>query len=164
MENVKILLIDSEPEFLDACRTVFNCESHQVLCVSNKEQAQQTMNGSYDLIILGTLSPAGHALMLQRWLKSHPMYRYIPLLIVDSCFHERRWKGWRLSDGLQMEADEYASKPLEPADLAVLIQKLSENILSGDRRQMLETCWHAFLALDEEDRNILTNRILELRT
>jgi DNA-binding response OmpR family regulator len=164
MENLKVLLIDSEPEFLDACRSVFNDAPHQVLCVSSKEQAQQVMNGSCDLIILGTLSPAGQTLMLQRWLKRHPIYKYIPLLIIDSCFHERRHKGWRIFEGLQMEAEEYTSKPLEPSDLAALIHKLSANILSADRRQMLETCWNAFLALDKEDRKVLANRIIELET
>ena len=162
MESRKVLIIDNDPEFIDACRTAINNE-YQVLCVSNKEEAQQILNTSFGLIIIGCLSPAGHTFMLQRWIKRHPMYGYIPVLVIDACFYERRWEGLRLFEGLEMEAEEYASKPLEQAELIAIIQKLSKNIISPDRRPIRETCWQAFLALDKEDRNILARRILELR-
>lgn len=47
MGNLKILLIDNEPEFVDACRNTFKGEQYELQCVSNKEQAQQIMNTSY---------------------------------------------------------------------------------------------------------------------
>ena len=80
MGDLKILLIDNEPEFLDACRNTFRGDQYELQCVSNKEQAQQIINTSFDLILLGNLSPAGQMFMLQRWIKRHPIYRYIPLI------------------------------------------------------------------------------------
>ncbi len=47
MGNLKILLIDNEPEFVDACRSTFKSEQYELQCVSNKEQAQQVINTSY---------------------------------------------------------------------------------------------------------------------
>ena len=55
MGNLKILLIDNEPEFVDACRSTFKGDQYELQCVSNKEQAQQIMNTSFGLIILGSL-------------------------------------------------------------------------------------------------------------
>ena len=159
----KILVIDDDQEFIDGCSRTFNDNSYQLQFVSNKQQAQQIINGGFDLIIIGTLSPAGESFMLQQWIKRHPIYKYVPVLVIDACFHERRWKGWRVFEGLQIDAEEYVSKPLEPVELLPLIEKLCKNIVN-DERQIVETLWQAFLSLDKGDRDIFANRILQLRT
>jgi DNA-binding response OmpR family regulator len=164
MGNLKILLIDNEANLLDACHNIFKGDQYELQSVSNKEQAQQMINTSFDLIILGTLSPAGEMFILQRWIKRHPIFSCIPIIMIDACFHERREKGLRLFEGLEMEAEEYLSKPLDQAELAAIVYRLGQNIISPDRRQMRETCWQAFLALDKEDRKIVANRILQLGT
>ena len=160
----KILVIDDDRDFIDGCNRTFDDNSCQLQFVSNKQQAQQVINGGFDLIIIGTLSPAGESFMLQQWIKRHPIFRCIPVLVIDACFHERRWRGWRHFEGLQIEAEEYESKPLEPVELLPFIQKLCMNIVSDERQKIVETLWQAFLALDKGDRNTLANRILQLRT
>ena len=159
----KVLVIDDDQEFIDGCNSTFNDNSYQLQFVSNKQQAQQIINGGFDLIIIGTLSPAGVSFMLQQWIKRHPIYKYVPVLVIDACFHERRWKGWRVFEGLQIDAEEYVSKPLEPIELLPLIEKLCKNIVN-DERQIVEILWQAFLSLDKGDRDIFANRILQLRT
>ncbi len=160
MDKIKILVIDDDPEFLNACRNAFD-SNYQTLCASSREQAQQIMDSRFGLIILGTLSADGRAFMLQRWLKHHPIYRYIPLIIIDAYYQE---EGWQLFEGLQLDADEYVSKPVETAELISLVEKLVMNIVSSDRRQTVETWWQGFLALDRGEREILANRIFQLRT
>ena len=164
MENlIKVLVIDDDQEFRDGCNKTFNGNSYQLQFVSNKQQAQQIINGGFGLIIIGTLSPAGESFTLQQWIKRHPIYRYIPILVIDACFHERRWKGLRVFEGLQIDAEEYISKPLEPVELLPLIEKLCTHIVN-DERQIVETLWQAFLSLDKGDRDTFANRILQLRT
>jgi len=159
----KILVIDDDQEFIDGCNRTFNGNSYQLQFVLNKQQAQQIINSGFDLIIIGTLSPTGESFMLQQWIKRHPIFRYIPVLVVDACFNERRWRGWRHFEGLQIEAEEYESKPLEPIEMLPLIEKLCTNIANGNR-QIVETLWQAFLSLDKGDRDTFANRILQLRT
>ena len=84
-------------------------------------------------------------------------------MVIDAPFHERRWKGWRVFEGLQIDAEEYVSKPLEPIELLPLIEKLCKNIVN-DERQIVEILWQAFLSLDKGDRDTFANRILQLRT
>ena len=62
----KILVIDDDQEFIDGCSRTFNGNSYQLQFVSNRQQAQQIINGGFDLIIIGSLSPAGEAFMLQQ--------------------------------------------------------------------------------------------------
>ena len=86
----------------------------------------------------------------------------MPVLVIDAPFHERRWKGWRVFEGLQIDAEEYVSKPLEPNELLPLIEKLCMDLVNG-KRQIVETLWQAFLSLDKLDRDIFANRILQQR-
>ena len=136
-------------------------EPYELQCVSNNEQAQQMMATGFDLIILGCLSPAEQTFMLQRWIKRHPIHNCIPLLVIDACFDERRRKGLRFFEGLEIEAEEYASKPLSQSDLVAIVHGLTRNIISQHRQPMRETCWQAFMALDKRDKEILANRILQ---
>ena len=77
MENLKkVLVIDDDQEFIDGCNRTFNGDLYQLQFVSNKQQAQQMINGGFDLIIIGTLSPAGEAFMLQQWIKRHRIFRW----------------------------------------------------------------------------------------
>jgi DNA-binding NarL/FixJ family response regulator len=78
--------------------------------------------------VLGTLAPAGDAFKLHQWLKGHPRYRDVPLLIIDARPEERALRGWRREEGMQLEAEAYLSKPVEPAALALRIQSLIEGI------------------------------------
>lgn len=158
----KVLVIDDDQEFIEGCNRTFNGDSYQLQFVSNKQQAQQIINGGFDLVVIGTLSPGGESFMLQQWLKRHPIYRYIPVLVIDACFHERRWKGWRVFEGLQIDAEEYISKPLEPIELLPIIEKICMNIVN-DERHIVETLWQAFLSLDKGDRDMFASRVLQLR-
>jgi CheY-like chemotaxis protein len=163
MESLrKILVVDEDRDFIDGCHRTFNGNSYRLHSVSNKQQAQQTINDGFDLIIIGSLTPAGESFMLQQWVKRHPMYRHIPVLVIDACFSERRWKGWRVFEGLQMDAEEYVSKPVEPVDLLPIIEKLCANIVN-DEGQILETLWQAFLSLDKGDRDLFSRRVLQLK-
>jgi CheY-like chemotaxis protein len=160
----KVLVIDEDQEFIAGCSKTFNGNLYQLHFVSTRQQAQQIINGGFNLILIGTLSPAGESFMLQQWIKRHPVYRFIPVLVIDACFHERRWKGWRVFEGLQIDAEEYVSKPLEAVELLPVIEKLCTNVINDEQQQIIETLWQAYLSLGKKDRETFTNRILQIRT
>ncbi len=81
-----------------------------------------------DLVILGTLVPAGESFAMYRWLDQHPKYNEIPLLVIDARYEERPFKGLRRFEGLQMDPDEYVTKPIEPTQLVPRIQSLIEAV------------------------------------
>jgi len=156
MENYKkILLIDDEPDFVDALSRTLEAKSYQVITTS-KAQAQEMMKEEPDIVILGTITPAGEAFRLHQWLKGHPRYKDIPLLVIDAREKERHIKGWRREEGMQLEAEGYVSKPIEPAALVPRIQKLLEvafrtiKVLVTDDHTMVRDGICAVLSLQKD--------------
>ncbi len=122
----RVLIIDDEPTFVEACRRTLEAKAYRVVTASNKTQAQEVIKAEPALIILGTLAPAGQAFAMYKWLGEHPRYKDIPLLVVDARYEERPIRGWRRFEGLQVDGDEYLFKPIEPASLIPRIQSLLE--------------------------------------
>ena len=99
MENIKkILLVDDESDFVDACARTFGAKAYQVVTCSRPE-VEEKMKEEPDIIVLGTMSPSGEAFRLHQWLKGHPRYRDIPLVVIDAREEERPIRGWRREEG-----------------------------------------------------------------
>ncbi|MFC2071179.1 response regulator [Chloroflexota bacterium] len=122
----KILIIDDEPHFVEACRRILEAKAYQVVTASSGAQAQEMITVGPALIVLGTLAPAGQAFSMYQWLGQHPRYKDIPLLVIDARHEERPLRGWRRFEGVQVDGDEYLFKPIEPASLIPRIQSLLE--------------------------------------
>ena len=156
MEGLKkILLIDDEPDFVDAFTKTLVAKSYQVISGSRAE-VEERMKEEPDMIILGTLAPSGEAFRLHQWLKGHPRYKDIPLLVIDAPLEERSARGWKREEGMQLEAEGYASKPIEPATLVPRIQSLLEErikmlrVLVTDDHTMVRDGICAVLALQRD--------------
>ncbi|MFC1958068.1 response regulator [Chloroflexota bacterium] len=152
----KILLIDDEPDFIDAFTRTLEAKAYQVI-TTRREQVEETLKKDVpDLVILGTMAPAGEAFRLHQWLKGHPRYKDIPLLVIDARLEERAIKGWRREEGMKLEAEGYASKPVEPATLVpriqVLLERLSRilKILVTDDHTMIRDGICAVLSLQKD--------------
>jgi len=124
--NTKILIIDDEPDFVEAFRRTFEARAYQVVTASNRVEAEGLIQTEPDIIVLGTMAPAGQAFATHKWLKQHQKYKGIPLLVIDARYEERDAKGWRRFEGLQLECEAYLTKPIEPATLVLQIQSLRE--------------------------------------
>ena len=125
----KILIIDDELDFVEAFRMTLEAKSYQVLTTSSKAEAQEMIKVEPNIVVLGTIAPAGQAFSVHQWLKQHPRYKDIPLLVIDARHEERSTRGWRKFEGMQMEAEDYVSKPIEPTSLVPRIQRLLEEVI-----------------------------------
>ena len=65
--NEKVLIIDDEPAFVEACTRTLESKSYRVVTASSKALAQELMGLDPDLVILGTIAPAGQAFATHRW-------------------------------------------------------------------------------------------------
>ncbi len=124
----KVLIIDDEPTFVESCRRTLEAKNFKVTTASSQAQAKEVIRKEPNLIILGTMAPAGQAFAMYQWLGQHPRYKEIPLLVIDARYEERPIRGWRRFEGLQVDGDEYLFKPIEPASLIPRIQSLLEAI------------------------------------
>jgi len=127
MERKKILIIDDEPAFVEAFRVTFEARGYRVLMAHHRPQAQEMVRKhGPDLIVLGTLYPRGEAFNFHQWLKAEPSLRRIPLIVIDAQPEQRGIKGWLSFEGMQLEAEEYLVKPVEPSALYPLVRNLLE--------------------------------------
>jgi len=151
----KILIIDDEPDFVEAFRRTLEVKAYEVMTTSSKAQAEEMMAAEPHIVVLGTIAPAGQAFAVHQWLKRHPRYKDIPLLVIDARYEERPLKGWRRHEGMQLEAEDYVTKPIEPASLVPRIQSLLEEatrtikVLVIDDHTMVRTGICAVLALQK---------------
>ena len=152
----RILIIDDEPDFVEAFRRTLESKSYQVITASSKEQGQEMMKAEPDLIVLGTLAPAGQAFSMYQWLGQHLRYKDLPLLVIDARYEERPIKGWRRFEGIQVDGYEYLYKPIEPASLVPRIQSLLEavtrkiRVLVADDHTMVRTGICSVLGLQKD--------------
>ena len=155
-DNKKVLLVDEESSFVEALLPALKAEAYEVTTTSNQAEAEASMSDEPDIVVLSTISPAGAAFRLHQWLKGHPRYRDIPLLVIDAPPAERRIRGWRIFEGMQLEADDYVTKPIDPASLLPRIQMLLEEatrtlkVLVVDDHTMVRDGICAVLTLQED--------------
>jgi DNA-binding NarL/FixJ family response regulator len=127
MKTKKILIVDDELDFLSGLQTTFEAKEYEVAAVSSKAEAQERIRlGELDIIVLGTMSPRGEASSLHKWLTQNPRTKHLPLVVIDAPLEKRLTSGWSIDEGVQMEAQEYLTKPVEPATLLPLIEALVE--------------------------------------
>jgi len=123
----KIAVVDDEPEFLEALQKTLETESWEVITASSKGELQEKIKAvEPDVVILGTLTPRGEAFSLHKWLKQNPRTRELPIVVIDAPLEKRLISGWSMDEGVQMEAEEYLTKPVKPESFIPLMQALLE--------------------------------------
>jgi DNA-binding NarL/FixJ family response regulator len=126
----KILLVDDESAFVAGTEAALLTRGWQVVTAGNRLQAEQVAHREKpDLIILGTIVPRGDAFRLHQWLKQSPDFREVPLIVVDAASEQRDVKGWRMDEGLKLEAEQYLSKPVDSASIMAWTEKFLDKTL-----------------------------------
>lgn len=126
----KILVVDDEPDFVEDVRAKLLSKGWRVLSAENKRQAEQIARREKpDLIILGTIMPRGDAFQLHQWLKQNPDFTEVSLIVVDAPPEKRLMKGWRMDEGLKLEAEQYVIKPVGADVLVAWAEKFLDKTL-----------------------------------
>jgi len=153
----RILVVDDEPEFIANLQAVLEAKGHQVVTAGNRGQAQEMARSEKpDLIILGTIAPRGDAFLMQQWLKQTPKFSDLPIIVIDARPEKRLIKGWMRDEALQLEAERYFRKPIEPAALVPQIEKLLDKatrrikVLVADDHTVVREGIHALLSLQRD--------------
>jgi len=155
--NSKILIADDEPDFTAALQVTLEGEGYLVVTFSNRAQAQEwALAERPDMVIVGTIMPRGDAFLLHQWLKGTPALSDVPILVIDARPEKRLLKGWRMGEGLQMEAEDFVARPIEPGALLPRIAKLLDKatrrikVLVVDDHAIIRDGIRAVLALQSD--------------
>jgi DNA-binding NarL/FixJ family response regulator len=155
--NAKILLVDDEPDFIANMQAMMLAKGWQVLTAGNRPEAEKVARHEKpDLIILGTIMPRGDAFLLHQWFKQSPNFREVPLIVVDASPENRVVKGWRMDEGLKLEAEQYLVRPIELPSVAAWVEKFLDKtvrrirVLVVDDHAVVREGIGALLALQKD--------------
>ena len=123
----KILLVDDDPDILDALSMILEAKGYQVVTARDGIEGLANLKAEKpDLMILDLLMPKmdGFAVCKElqdpRWSK----YKDIPILILTSVREEASRRRYELETGLELDVDDYVEKPVSPDILLERVGKL----------------------------------------
>jgi DNA-binding response OmpR family regulator len=121
----KILVVDDDPDILDAVMMILESQGYQVVTARDGIEGLAMLKAEQpDLMILDLMMPKmdGFAVCKElqdpRWSK----HKDIPILILTSVREDASRRRYELETGLELNVDDYLEKPMAPD---VLIKRVS---------------------------------------
>ena len=123
----KILVVDDDPDILDALTMILEAEGYQVVTARDGVEGLANLKAEVpDLMILDLLMPRmdGFAVLKQLQDPRRSKYRRIPILILTSVREEASRRRYELETGLELGVDDYVEKPMPPDVLLERVKRL----------------------------------------
>jgi DNA-binding NtrC family response regulator len=112
-EKPRILAVDDDRDALFALEKVLSLNGYQVQKASSgKEALSYLCSNSFDLVLLDVMMPGINGLEVVREIKSDPVLRFIPVLMLTA-----NDSSADLLKGFEAGADDYIFKPFRPDEL-----------------------------------------------
>jgi two-component system, OmpR family, response regulator RpaB len=123
----KILVIDDDPDIVDALFVLLEGEGYEVVSAGDGEEGlSRIREENPDLIILDLLMPRldgyGVCKTLQdpRWSK----WNDVPIIVLTSVREEASQRRYELETGMRMGVDDYVEKPIDPDVVLERVRKI----------------------------------------
>ena len=122
-EKKKILLIDDDPDFVEAVKVIVENGGYDVTVAYDGEEGLEAVAAEKpDLIVLDVMMPVmnGHECCAK--LKADPATAKIPVILLTAVADRVTTSTYTHRDMLESEAEDYMPKPVEPKELLNLIK------------------------------------------
>jgi two-component system, OmpR family, alkaline phosphatase synthesis response regulator PhoP len=122
-EKKKILLIDDDPDFVEAVKVIVENGGYDVKVAYDGEEGLEAVAAEKpDLIVLDVMMPVmnGHEACAK--LKADPKTAKIPIILLTAVADRVTTSTYTHRDMLESEAEDYMPKPVEPKELLNLIK------------------------------------------
>ena len=113
-EPVKILLIDDDPVFVEAIKTVLESKYKVVTAYDGDTGLKKARSEKPDLILLDIIMPTKDGFDVCKQLKDDSALAKIPVIILTSFAQHRGETNIPVSAGFELEAEGYIDKPVSP--------------------------------------------------
>ena len=117
-----ILLIDDDPDFIEATCTVLESAPYEVwVAYSGAEGLTRAREARPDLIILDVIMPGEDGFRILERLRADPVLAKVPVMMLTSLPN-----GLSLASGggANTAVEDYVDKPIRPAELLRRVEKL----------------------------------------
>lgn len=123
----KILIIDDDPDLVEAMKVVLESKQHQIaVAKSGEEGLKKAKQSRPDLVILDVMMETmDKGFDVARDLKKDQNYKDIPILMLTA-IKERTGLGFEKEAGDKdwLPVDDYCDKPLKPEELISKVENL----------------------------------------
>lgn len=113
----KILIVDDDPDILDALTMILESKGYRVTTAQNGIEALASLKADKpDMMILDLLMPKMDGFTVCQEIQDPRWARYgnIPILILTSVREEASRRRYELETGLELGVDDYIEKPIAP--------------------------------------------------
>jgi two-component system alkaline phosphatase synthesis response regulator PhoP len=125
MIMAKILLVDDDPDFCEATKTILESKSFEVtVAYDGVEGWEKVKADKPDLIVLDVMMPKKDGYEMCKELKADSQYAGIPVLLLTAVAEKVSTTRYTTLMGMETEADDYIDKPVEPGELVKRIEAL----------------------------------------
>ena len=125
MAEAKILLVDDDPDFVEATRTVLESVPYEVIVARDGDEGlTKVQEEKPDLVLLDIIMPTKDGFYVCEKLKGDPELWQIPVIMLTSLSQRISETTYSVQDGMMLEADDFIDKPVRPAELLARIARL----------------------------------------
>lgn len=121
----KILVVDDDPDLVESVTMILESRNHDVIqAYGGIEGLEKAKAEKPDAIILDVMMPDKDGYAVCKELKGDPEYSEIPILLLTAVVSQIPSSTYTSRMGMETEADDYIDKPVEPGELAKLVERL----------------------------------------
>jgi two-component system alkaline phosphatase synthesis response regulator PhoP len=121
----RILVVDDEPDMVEMIKAALEGASHKVIAAFNgKEGIEKARKEKPDAIVLDIMMPEKDGFAACKELKGDPACKDIPILILTGVGEHFANTRYAKSMGMELEAEDYIDKPIDPKLLVARLAKL----------------------------------------
>jgi two-component system alkaline phosphatase synthesis response regulator PhoP len=117
VEQAKVLIIDDEPDLVEMLRMALERKFEVIVAFNGKEGVAKAKGEKPDAIVLDIMMPEKDGLAACRELKGDPQTASTPILILTGVADYFGRTRYTKLNGLQIEAEDFISKPVDPNEL-----------------------------------------------
>ena len=122
-EKKKVLLVDDDPDFVEAVKVIVASGGYDVRVASDgKEGLEAVAEERPDIIILDVMMPVMDGHKACAALKGNKETADIPIILLTAVADRVTTSTYTHRDMLESEAEDYMPKPVEPKELLELIK------------------------------------------
>ncbi|MBE9508655.1 MAG: response regulator [Chloroflexi bacterium] len=125
MAEAKILLVDDDPDFVEATRTVLESVPYEVIVAYDGDEGlAKVQEVQPDLVLLDIIMPTKDGFDVCERLKADPETWDIPIIMLTSLSQRISETAYSVQDGMMLEADDFIDKPVRPTELLARVARL----------------------------------------
>jgi two-component system alkaline phosphatase synthesis response regulator PhoP len=125
MTQKKVLIVDDEPDFVAMLKENLEDEGYSIEVAYNGVEAINKVKANPpDAIVLDVMMPEKDGFQVCSELKNDDQYADIPIILLTAVSDHVSSTQYSHSQGINMEADDYLSKPASPDEIAESLKAL----------------------------------------